>query len=364
LKHIYFTVTNDLNFDQRMHRICGSLSANGYEVTLIGRERKSSIPLLKKPFQQHRIKCVFEKGFFFYAEYNLRLFFYLLNKKMDGICSIDLDTILPGYFISKIKDVPRIYDAHEYFTEMKEVQSRRFVKAFWTKVEKFCVPKFEHGYTVSKGLSIQFKEKYNRDYTTIRNITVLKALQAQPAKQKIILYQGAVNEARGFESLIPAMQQINYPLVVCGDGNFMPQLKTLIRQYKVEDKVVLKGMLTPEELSLITPTATLGVTLSEKEGMHNWHALPNKFFDYMHACVPQVAMNFPEYKAINYQYKVAVLIDDLNIETLAKTINNLMDDERLLKELRDHCIKAREVYNWQQEEKKLVVFYNDIFNNE
>jgi hypothetical protein len=35
---------------------------------------------------------------------------------MDGICAIDLDTITPCLAISKLKNIPRIYDAHEFFT--------------------------------------------------------------------------------------------------------------------------------------------------------------------------------------------------------------------------------------------------------
>src|SRR5689334_7254172 len=110
---IYFTVTTDLTYDQRMIRICTSLSNAGYTVILVGRKMKNSIPLSQQPFKQKRLFCFFEKGKLFYAEYNIRLFFYLLFKKMDGICAIDLDTILPCYFISVIKKITRIYDAHE-----------------------------------------------------------------------------------------------------------------------------------------------------------------------------------------------------------------------------------------------------------
>src|SRR4051794_28230995 len=82
---IFCTVTTDLTYDQRMIRICSSLAANGYAVTLVGRSIRSSVPLVQQPFQQKRIGCFFEKGKLFYAEYNLRLFFFLLNKKMDVI---------------------------------------------------------------------------------------------------------------------------------------------------------------------------------------------------------------------------------------------------------------------------------------
>lgn len=89
MKRIVFTVTNDLNYDQRMIRICTSLSTAGYDVTLVGRKLKSSLPLQQKPFKQKRITVPFEKGKLFYATYNTCLFFYLLFKKADLVCAID-----------------------------------------------------------------------------------------------------------------------------------------------------------------------------------------------------------------------------------------------------------------------------------
>jgi glycosyltransferase involved in cell wall biosynthesis len=357
LKHIYFTVTNDLNYDQRMHRICTTLATNGYKVTLVGRERKKSRPLQSKVFHQHRIQCFFEKGLLFYAEYNLKLFIFLLFQKMDGICAIDLDTIMPCLLVSKIKSVSRFYDAHEFFTEMKEVQSRPFVKKFWLAVEKLCVPHYQNGYTVSNGLANEYNKKFSHNYIVIRNIPVLKPISSNKTTSKFLLYQGAVNEGRGFEYLIPAMRAIKYPLVVCGDGNFMEQLKTLINKYQVLDKVILKGMLPPDELWEITPTATLGINLTELDGLHHYYALPNKLFDYMHSGVPQITMDLPEYKAINDRFQIAVLIDDLSASHIANTINAVMENEALLNELKQNCLKAREVYNWQCEEKLLIDYY-------
>jgi len=142
---IYFTVTNDLSYDQRMIRICTSLAQAGYQVKLVGRKLKASIPLIEQPFKQKRINCFFNNGKLFYAEYNIRLFFYLLSKKMNCICAIDLDTILPCYFISKLKGIPRVYDAHELFCEMKEIVTRPFIYKTWKNIERYSVPKFIYG---------------------------------------------------------------------------------------------------------------------------------------------------------------------------------------------------------------------------
>ena len=42
---IYCTVTNDLNQDQRMHRICSSMTQMGFDVTLVGRTKSNALPL-------------------------------------------------------------------------------------------------------------------------------------------------------------------------------------------------------------------------------------------------------------------------------------------------------------------------------
>ena len=107
-KKIYLTVTNDLNQDQRMHRVCLSVRNQGYEVVLIGREKKESKPLLEFPFRQIRLKCFFEKGFLFYVEFNIRLFLFLLFKKIDVLYAVDLDTIAVGGMVKIFRRIKLI----------------------------------------------------------------------------------------------------------------------------------------------------------------------------------------------------------------------------------------------------------------
>lgn len=363
LKRIFFTVTNDLTYDQRMHRICTSLAENGYVVTLVGYKLPFSLPLKQERFRQKRIHCLFTKGKLFYAEYNIRLFFYLLFKKMNAICAIDLDTILPCFYISWWKKIPRIYDAHELFTGLKEVATRPGIIKFWTWIEKKFVPKFKLGYTVSESIAEVFERRYKLKYAVIRNMTRLRELNKPGSSEKFLLYQGYVNEARGFEYLIPAMKLIDCRLVICGDGNFMTQLKEVIKENNAEDKVELKGMLSPEELWAISQKATIGMGIAENTGINQYLALPNKFFDYIHAGLPQITMNFPEYRKINQQFEVAVLIDNILPETIAYAVNNLLDNTVLYQRLKENCMEARQIFNWQQEEKKLLDFYQSVFNH-
>lgn len=366
MKKIVFTVTNDLNYDQRMIRICTSLVEAGYEVLLVGRNRKQSSPPNPKPYQQKRLTCWFQKGKGFYIEYNIRLFFFLLFTKMDCICAIDLDTILPCYLVSIIKKTKRVYDAHELFCEMKEVVSRPQIRKFWKWVERKTVPKFKYGYTVNQPIADEFKKMYGVDYEVVRNMPVLSSeltFQQQTTNRKpqtFILYQGDVNEGRSFETLIPAMKNVNVPLVICGDGNFFKQAKQLVKEHGLEEKIIFKGRMKPDELRNFAPSAYIGITLFENNGLSNYLSLGNKFFDYIHAGIPQLCVNYPAYKEINSQYEAALLIDDLSVENIAAQLNFLLNNDVLYSRLKQNCLDARKELNWQNEEKKLINFYKKI----
>ncbi len=359
-KRIIFTVTNDLSYDQRMIRICTSLAKAGFEVLLVGRSAKNSIPLIHQPFLQKRLNPLFQKGKLFYVSFNIQLFFYLLFKKTHAICAIDLDTILPCFIISKIKNAVRIYDAHELFCEMKEIVTRPAIYSVWKYIERITVPKFSNGYTVNTMIAQEFNKMYGVAYETIRNISSLENFNPIIKNEKFILYQGAVNEGRGFEILIPAMQFVNVPLLIYGDGNFLDQSKELVKRHNLDHKIFFKGKLPPIELKMVTRTASIGITIFEEQGMSNIYSLANRYFDYLHAGVPQLCVDFPAYRELNNLYEVAVLLTSPDADKIALELNNLLNNDIRYNELVKNCERARLILNWQEEEIKLIKFYKKI----
>jgi glycosyltransferase involved in cell wall biosynthesis len=142
----------------------------------------------------------------------------------------------------------------------------------------------------------------------------------------------------------------------------MDECHELVEKFHLHDKIIFKGKVAPQELKAITGTALLGVTLFENNGLNNYYSLGNRFFDYIHAAIPQICVDYPAYKEINDQFEVAVLISDLTPQSIANAINSLLTNVALQDKLRDNCRKARLVYNWQNEEKKLVQFYQRILD--
>jgi len=343
-----------------MYRICNSLSAAGYQVHLVGRHKPDSKPLSEKNYAQVRLNCLFVRGKLFYLEYNIRLFAYLLFKKFDVICSIDLDTILACYTAAVLKGRKCVYDAHEYFTELPEVVGRPMVRNAWQALEKFVIPRIERGYTVSKSIAEAFAKKYRKPFEVILNVPVLKDLDHADKTNPYILYQGALNEGRGLENLILAMKDLDSELHIAGEGDLSEQLRELSRSTGVDDKVKFLGYVQPDDLREVTLGAYVGINILEDKGMSYRFSLSNKFFDYIEAELPSVCIDFPEYKRINDEHEVAVLVSDVDVLTIRSALERLMDDQDLYNRLKQNCMKAREVFNWQKEEKKLLDLYKSI----
>lgn len=363
-KHIVLTITSDPNYDQRMIRICTSLHNAGYEVTLIGRKRPTSKPLIERPFKQVRIAQQIDQGKLFYVLYNLKLFFFLLFKKMDAVCAIDLDTILPVFYVSKLRGVPRVYDAHELFCEIEEVVSRPAIQKMWYAIERHTVPQFKYGYTVNQSYVDEYRRMYDVQYAIVRNATVLRPLTIPKKPNRYILYQGAVNHGRCFPELIAAMKQVDAQLIICGEGNFYVQAKQLTKELGVEHKIVFKGYIPPAELPGYTINAYIGITLFVATSRSNELSLANRFFDYMHSAVPQLCARYPEYENINNRYKVAELLDNINPDSIAAALNKLLTDDEYYRALQQNCLEAREVYCWQEEEKRLLGVYKKLFDEQ
>lgn len=362
LPHLIFTVTNDLSYDQRMQRICRTLAENGYAVTLIGRALPHSLPLEAEPFRQKRLGCRFRKGFLFYAEFNLRLFRYLLFASYDVVCSVDLDTLAAGCLSTLVRSKKRVFDAHEYFTEVPEVTDRFLVKTFWEGVARLCLPFYRHAYTVGQGLADIFKKKYGLHFDVIRNVPVRRtSLPGVKEAPFILMYQGALNEGRGIETMLEAMPELpGVQLWLAGEGDLSEALRRRSAALNLEEKVRFLGYVSPKDLSRYTAQAWLGINLLENRGLSYYYSLANKFFDYVQAGVPVLTMNFPEYRALNNTWKVGILLDELSPGAFADAINTLLNDKELYKNLQDNCLAAREVWNWDTEQIKLLKIWQQV----
>lgn len=372
MKKAIVSVINDLSTDQRVHKVCTTLENLGYDVVLVGRKQRKSMVLTPRTYTTKRMFLLFEKGPLFYLEFQKRLFWYLLFHKADVLVSNDLDTLLPNYLISKLKGVELVYDTHELFCEVPELQSNPTKKNIWKKLERWIFPKLKHVFTVNDSIAKIYNEEYNVEVRVVRNIPLLASQAAVPAAtkeqlgipdgKKIIILQGAgINIDRGAEEAVEAMKYVdNALLLIIGSGDVMAVLKKLVDEHKLNKKVKFIGRVPFEKLVQYTRHGDLGLTLDKDTNINYRYSLPNKLFDYIHAGVPVLSSELTEVKKIIDEYAVGTCIHSHDPKHIAEKINDVfIDGSRLLLWKKNTKI-ASEKLNWEIEEKQLIKVYSEF----
>lgn len=361
-KKIFVAVTNDISTDYRVHKICNYLVSKNFSVTVYGRVLPNTLQV-KRDYKIIRKKHIFNHNFLFYTEYNIRLFFHLIFRKNNYILSNDLDTLPACYFVSRFKNLELIYDSHELFSEGPELQGRKFVQKFWRKLEDYFLPKIKKSYTVSQSISEFYDKKYHNKMGVIRNIPFKNDDQEIeqvrfPTNNKTILYQGVLNPGRGIKPMIKALHFIDsLDLIIIGYGKVEEELKAFVINEKMEKRVHFLGRISREKLANYTKIATLGMVLEEPLGLSFQFSLPNKLFDYIHAELPIIAGNLSEISRVIKNFNVGVIVEDYSPEKIAKKINELLQNEPLISEIKRNQKIAKEELCWENESEKLDKYF-------
>ena len=372
MKKVIVSVINDLVTDQRVNKVCSTLTEAGFDVLLVGRKLRDSLPIEERPYQTHRMRLLFKKGFLFYAEFNIRLFFFLLIKKVDIYHANDLDTLLPNFLIARLKNKVLIYDTHEYFCFVPELINRPLVQWIWLKVEEWIFPKLKYVFTVNESIAKIYRKHYGIEPIVLLNVPSIKTFDSiqiksrnelgLPENKSIILLQGAgINLNRGAEEAIEAMQYIDGGiLLIIGGGDVLDKLKAKTLYLNLEDKVIFKNKMPFSRLIQYTRCANVGITLDKGNNPNYEFSLPNKLFDYIHAGLPVLASPLVEIKKIYSRYEIGEMIENHRPEHIAKKLKLMINNKEMQSVWRHNVILAAREFNWENESRKLIKVYNQL----
>ena len=350
--------------------MCDSLLKNNFNITLIGRLLDDSRPI-DRAYKTKRFNLIFNKGVLFYAEYNLRLFFFLLFKKHDIYHANDLDTLLPMWLVSTFYRKKLVYDTHEYFTGVPEIQNRYFVKKVWSTIEKLIFPKLKYVFTVNESISeLYFKDYKSRPFV-IRNlpskerVNKLKSRQdlGLPENKKIVILQGSgINIDRGAEELLEAIAiQEELFLCVVGKGDVINNLKKRSLKPDLISKVLFVNAIPYDQMMQYTLNSDIGVSLDKPNNLNYLYSLPNKIFDYAKAEIPFVATNLVEIKKVVEEFNTGVLIDSLSPNVLLEGLEKALKLKKS-KSFNKDVVKMNILLNWENESLRLLKTYHSFKN--
>lgn len=372
--HAVVLVSNDLTFDQRVRKTSATLEELGWRVSVLGRLMPDSKEV---PWTHHakRVRLPFHRGVGFYSTLQIAFFWKLLWKKeVDVIWANDLDTLLPAHLVGFMRRIPVVYDSHEYFTEAEGLTGRPFQRSVWLALEKWLLPKQLAVITVNDGIADAYAQRYPKGRfgrpMVIRNMPVKRQVPVQkqpgvwkqwgvPTDLPIAILQGAfMDRDRGAKLAVESLAfGTGWRLVLVGAGPEFDWAQAQQNQWNGRLHCIPK--LPFEELAQLTASSDIGLSLDL--GVHGnfYMSLPNKLFDYIHACIPVIATSMPEVKRIIEEFDVGQILNETSPSALAQAIESMIDVDPV--QIRARCSFAAEQLHWESDSKNIHKAIMSVF---
>jgi len=372
MKKIANLVFNSFVNDSRVLKEAISLANGGYDVEVIAHNDKGLAQFEKmKNFKIIRLSYLNrEESKTIFSKLSAYLRYLRLSsrycKDFDILHCNDLDTLPIAFWVKRFynKNIKVVYDAHEHETE-RHHQSN-FSKKMLKILEKFLLKYVDKMITVSEPIAEEYTKLYNIKYpTVIYNTPPKMKIEKKdifrekfniPKEHIIFLYQGGLQPRRGileFFNLIRGKEGVSY--VVMGFGYLKDEIIKLTQN---EPNIYFHDAVSPNILLDYTSSADIGVCIEENL-CKSWDmALPNKMFEYHMVGIPIIVSGLQEMKRFvrenNTGFIIENIFDQKEFDRLFPTII------KTYKEKYPYIEKIKNIYNWQNQEIKLLKLYKEL----
>lgn len=371
--HICMVVFGDLRFDYRVFREAQCLSQAGHRVSIVSSSFDPSplqgwegIDLHLIPIDRSRSLRILYPAFWRQARP------LLLAMRADVYHAHDLDALWPAAAAAKQRDVPLVYDSHEFWIEQSSLVDRPLIRHFWALLERRLIRQVHRTITVGTSIARSLQERYGLDQVTVvRNLPLyrppvesnrIRSELGLAAGRPVVLYQGGFLTDNGLAEQIEALAGLDedLALVLIGDGPTEGALKELVRRQNLEGRVYFIPRVPFAELHSYTCSADLGLCLIKGTGKSFYYSLPNKLFEYLMAGLPVLASSFPDMRAVVEESGAGLVVNPQDLRDIREKVQCFFADPSRLQTYRQAALAAAQRYNWEQEAPRLLSLYANL----
>ncbi len=375
LKKIVSIVLNNFKNDSRVLKENISLQNAGYAVKVVALHEE---PL--KEFDEvqnipvHRVKLKSREWSKNKAMQLLKYFEFIYRvvkqyKYSDILHCNDLNTLPIGVIIKKFfnKNVKIVYDAHEYEINDRPNESKYSIKIKYF-LEKRLIKYADKVMTVSDAIANEYVKLYGipkpalvlntPPYTNIEKKDIFRETLNISADKTIFLYQGGLSKGRGIEILLDAFKNIDDEKAIMVFMGYGLLETTIVETAKEYSNIYFHKAVAPHILLNYTSSADFGISTIEDSCLSYRYCLPNKIFEYTMAEIPVIVSNLPEMKRV-VENNIGVVAQNNTPKGLNVAIKQALKLDK--KKLQANIQKAKEIYNWEEQEKVLLDLYRGLF---
>jgi glycosyltransferase involved in cell wall biosynthesis len=378
---VLMIVQNNFVNDSRVIKEANTLGENGFQVKVLALHKKG-LPEIEK-YEYFEVERVHLKtrdklsNSNMYIQLIKYIEFYLKCIKIgkefspDIIHCHDLSPLPIGMKLKNKLNSKLIYDSHELWSHSSGVKNTpKIINWMRDLYEKKSAKKIDQIITVSRSIAEYLENEYTLEKVdVIRNIPLKQNFKESynhfrrefniSEEEKILLYQGGVSEGRGIEDIISALEHMDEKIVfvILGNGSLKTKLKKIVKKKQLENRVYFHDAVPHDILYQYTNSGDMGISLIENKCLSYYYSLPNKMFEYIQAELPVICSDFPDMSKIIKKYKVGLTVNPKNIKDFANEVNQMIFDDKKIKNLKRNCKEAKNVLNWEEESKKLLKIY-------
>ncbi len=273
-------------------------------------------------------------------------------------------------------DAALLYDVHDALWEegmnLADTFAMRASLRVFEAIDRRCVRRADGFSTVSAGVADLLAKRFGRRPEVIRNCHDLRGDVPSPkgirevcgvsSDDFLLVMTGNWKPGQVIREALTALAALPDRVHLAFVGRDHEQSEELVREIGLEDRVHLLRPRPPTEVVDFISGADASPILYRKETLSYKYSLPNGFFHAIAAGLPVLYPDLDEMRALGREHSLGIEFDPDEPASIESAFRGVVEDPAAAARYKANVEKARQVLNWEHEERILTEMLESALN--